>query len=65
MRLRADRVSEAHRGEQGVTVHTAGFGSLKNLPKSLKVLLINPTFMLLNLAGAAEGGEVLNNFNVM
>ena len=55
LKWRAERVSEAHGGEKGVTPKKSGFGSLKDFPKSLKLLLINPTFIFLNLGGATEG----------
>ena len=52
-KLQAQRVSEAYRGESAVT--RPGFGSVRDIPMSVKVLLTNPTFMFLNLAGASEG----------
>ncbi|XP_050730182.1 solute carrier organic anion transporter family member 4A1-like isoform X2 [Eriocheir sinensis] len=33
----------------------AGFGKLRDLPKAVKVLALNPTFLALSLAGATEG----------
>jgi hypothetical protein len=32
-----------------------GFGSIKDLPKALKALLTNPTYMFINLGGAMDG----------
>jgi len=55
--IRAQKVSEAHCGSSDDNVvNQVGFGtSVKHLPKSLKILLGNPTFMFLNIAGAFEG----------
>ncbi|KAG0725993.1 Solute carrier organic anion transporter family member 4A1 [Chionoecetes opilio] len=48
--IKASRVSEAIG-----TVEVAAFGRLKDLPRAAKVLALNPTFVALSLAGAAEG----------
>ncbi|XP_013417999.1 solute carrier organic anion transporter family member 4A1 [Lingula anatina] len=53
-KLRKLRVSEAYKGSEGVR-QTKGWESLKTLPRAVKVLLLNPTYMFLNLAGASEG----------
>ncbi len=55
-KLRAQRVSEAYRGSE-TAVARPGFGSLRDIPASVRVLLTNPTFMFLNLAGASEGAS--------
>lgn len=54
--IKAARVSEAHRSrEASVGVRSAGFGRLMDLPKAVRVLAVNPTFIMLSLAGATEG----------
>lgn len=54
--VRARKVSEAHRGSsESDVVERVGFGtSIRDLPKSLKILLRNPAFMFLNVAAAFE-----------
>ena len=55
-RIRAERVSEAYGGTEPLPPMDAGFGmSLRDLFNSVRVLLTNPTFMFLNMAGASEG----------
>ena len=59
-KLQAQRVSEAYRGSESA-VARPGFGSIRDIPMSVKVLLTNPTFMFLNLAGASEGTLNVSN----
>jgi organic anion transporter 4A len=56
-RIRAEKVSEAHSKHQySEAVVNKDFGqTAKDFPKSFRILLSNPTFMFLNLAGATEG----------
>ena len=55
VKLHANRVSEAYRGSESATANP-GFGlGFKDIPASIKLLLTNPTFMALNMAGACEG----------
>src|SRR6218665_3807597 len=57
--LKAQRVSEAYSGSESATA-SPGFGlSFKDIPTSVKLLLMNPTFMSLNMAGACEGRSSL------
>ena len=55
--LRAERVSEAHggKGTSSATEHTEKCISLRAIWTSFKLLITNPTFIFLNLAGASEG----------
>lgn len=54
--IKADRVSEAHSSPDTATSGGArGFGRLRDLPKAIKILTFNPTFVFLSLAGATEG----------
>lgn len=48
--LRAERVSEAHGNSK-----TEAFTKIRELPRALGSLIVNPTFFFLNLAGASEG----------
>ncbi|CAG2122585.1 unnamed protein product, partial [Medioppia subpectinata] len=56
-KIRTQKVSEAHSIHANTdAVVNKNFGhSIKDLPKSLMILLRNPTFMFLNLTGASEG----------
>ena len=54
-KLRSERVSEAYGGAESITTTETGLSSLRDFPKYLKVLLLNPTFIFLNLAGSSEG----------
>ncbi|XP_045107962.1 solute carrier organic anion transporter family member 4A1-like [Portunus trituberculatus] len=49
--IKASRVSEA----VGAVEVAGGFGRLKDLPRAVKVLALNPTFVALSIAGATEG----------
>ncbi|CAG2170465.1 unnamed protein product [Oppiella nova] len=55
--IRKQKVSEAHSIHNNTdAVDNKDFGqSVKDFPKSLMILLRNPTFMFLNLTGASEG----------
>lgn len=50
--IQQERVSEAHNGN---TSANKSYTKLKDIPKAFCALLRNPTFCLLNLAGASEG----------
>lgn len=39
----------------GAVEVAGGFGRLKDLPRAVKVLALNPTFVALSIAGATEG----------
>lgn len=56
-----EKVSEAHRGD--TDKQKQPFTKIKEIPKALAVLLKNPTFFFLNLAGASEG-LVISGFAV-
>uniref|UniRef100_T1JNZ4 Solute carrier organic anion transporter family member n=1 Tax=Strigamia maritima TaxID=126957 RepID=T1JNZ4_STRMM len=66
-KIKAEKISEAHKGIEddryGSSAATQlGFKTkVSDLPKSLKLLLTNPCFMLLSLAGACEA-HLLNGF---
>ncbi|XP_076361815.1 organic anion transporting polypeptide 26F isoform X2 [Tachypleus tridentatus] len=54
--IQSRKVSEMHGKLKDSEVSQSGFGnSIADLPASLKILLINPTFVFLSLAGASEG----------
>lgn len=53
--IKNDRVSEAHNSSGTADVNSGSFGRLKDLPGAARVLICNPTFVLLSLAGATEG----------
>jgi len=53
-RLRADRMSEVCAVEPA-PAQPKFRASLRDIPKVIKVLITNPTFMFLNCAGASEG----------
>ena len=53
--LRAERISEAYQGADNSSSKPGIGGAIRDIPLSLKVLLTNPTFMFLNMAGASEG----------
>ena len=54
-RLRSERVSEAYGGTEAMAVSSGTGINVHDILTSLKVLLSNPTFMFLNMAGASEG----------
>lgn len=47
-----EKISEAHNGDKQ---KSQAFTKLHEIPKALMSLARNPTFLLLNLAGASEG----------
>lgn len=53
-----ERISEAHKNQTSQT-----FTKLKEIPKAIRSLARNPTFIFLNLAGASEG-LVISGFAV-
>lgn len=53
--IKADRVSEAHSSSDATAMRTGSFGRLKDLPRAARVLICNPTFVALSVAGATEG----------
>ncbi|KAI1286015.1 Solute carrier organic anion transporter family member 4A1 [Halotydeus destructor] len=54
--IKARKVPELHKNSQNTDATKEDFGrTLADLPKSLKILITNPTFMFLNLSGAMEG----------
>ena len=55
--MKSQRVSEVCHSVVSSASSTAG--SIRDIPKTLGVLLTNPTFMFLNLAGASEGIAVI------
>lgn len=55
-KIKASKVTEMHQKLQDSEAVNSGFGtSMRDLPTSLKILLWNPTFVFLSLAGASEG----------
>ncbi len=54
--VRRERVSQAHCDGSEEIANKEGFGTtIKDLPMSLKLLLKNPVYMMLNMAGVSEG----------
>lgn len=51
--LKQEKISEAHNGCDGKAQKT--YSKVREMPKAICALLRNPTFFLLNLAGATEG----------
>lgn len=51
--LQKHKESEAHGEDESAT--SVAFTKIRELPKALKALLVNPTFFFLNMAGASEG----------
>ena len=59
-KLRPERESEVYRGANETT-ESPGFGAgIRDIPLAIKVLVTNPTFMFLNMAGASEGMTILD-----
>ncbi|UYV75934.1 SLCO4A1 [Cordylochernes scorpioides] len=55
-KIQAEKVSEMHKKLQNSEAVQSGFGvKLRDLPRSLRFLMTNPTFVFLSLAGATEG----------
>ncbi|CAH1775346.1 unnamed protein product [Owenia fusiformis] len=53
---KTERYSQAHQDGSEDVANRDGFGkSIKDLPLSTKLILLNPTFMFINLAGCTEG----------
>lgn len=48
-----EKISETHNGDSNQKAQA--FTKLQEIPKALMILARNPTFLLLNLAGASEG----------
>lgn len=48
-------MSEAHSSGGAAAVGSGTFGRLKDLPNAARVLILNPTFVTLSIAGATEG----------
>lgn len=56
LRLQMQKKSEMHQKLQKSEAVQSGFGArAKDLPASFKILITNPTFVFLSLAGATEG----------
>nr|XP_037276481.1 solute carrier organic anion transporter family member 4A1-like [Rhipicephalus microplus] len=56
LKLQAQKKSEMHQKLQKSEAVQSGFGArAKDLPASFKILITNPTFVFLSLAGATEG----------
>ncbi|XP_064480881.1 solute carrier organic anion transporter family member 4A1-like [Ornithodoros turicata] len=56
LRIQAQKKSEMHQKLEKSQAAQSGFGSkAKDLPASLAMLILNPTFAFLSLAGATEG----------
>lgn len=54
--MKAGKVSEMHQKLEDSEAARVDFGSsLSDLPASFKLLITNPTFIFLSLAGASEG----------
>ncbi|XP_068228926.1 solute carrier organic anion transporter family member 4A1 [Palaemon carinicauda] len=53
--IKAERVSEAYGSDTDNPRSSGGFGRLRDLPMAVKILVLNPTFVTLSLAGATEG----------
>ena len=53
--LQKQKVSEAYAGVEFEVSSTSGLRRLREFPRALKNLLLNPTFMFISLAGGAEG----------
>ncbi|KAG1686601.1 Solute carrier organic anion transporter family member 4C1 [Nymphon striatum] len=59
-KIRMNKVSETHQKTENSVATDNGFGiTLKDLPKSSKILITNPTFIFTSLAGAVEGEAFL------
>lgn len=55
-KVKAGKVSEMHKSLEDSAAARVDFGSsLSDLPASFKLLITNPTFIFLSLAGASEG----------
>lgn len=55
-KVKAGKVSEMHQKLEDSEAARVDFGSsLSDLPASFKLLITNPTFIFLSLAGASEG----------
>lgn len=50
--LQNQKDSEAHGEDHTPTI---AFTKMREIPQALRVLLVNPTFFFLNMAGASEG----------
>lgn len=56
LRIQAQKKSEMHQKLQKSEAAQTGFGArARDLPASFKILITNPTFVFLSLAGATEG----------
>jgi hypothetical protein len=55
-KIRMKRKSETHQSERNDKASREGFGTKwKDMPEALKILLTNPVYMFLNMAGVFEG----------
>ncbi|XP_066947164.1 solute carrier organic anion transporter family member 4A1 isoform X1 [Macrobrachium rosenbergii] len=53
--IKAERVSEAYGSDADPPRSSGGYGRLGDLPMAVRILILNPTFVTLSLAGATEG----------
>lgn len=53
--IKSERISEAYGYDSTASRGSVGFGRPRDLPQAVKVLILNPTFVALSLAGATEG----------
>ena len=53
--VQKQKVSEAYGGVEFEISKASGLSRLREFPRALKNLLLNPTFIFISLAGAAEG----------